>query len=295
MKKTFFLTTFSVLASFSLFSQAGKFINEVNYLASNPSNRGFEIAGDAGSSLDGWEAVLYNANGTVNQTEDLGSSTIPNQQNGYGAIWYDVDQMGNGGGLALVNPNGVVEQFLSYGGSLFNPLIINAVNGPAAGMTSDFIGKQLLGIASLQLTGVGNEYSDFVWALPLGITPNGINLNQLFNLLPPLAFGNSGNLPNVVSEMEPSPEFLALQTPGEQFEEVVAFPNPATDFMTIRFARELSQDARIDLFDLNGRLVESQEVSQNSLSAEVDLSELQPGEYVLRTSTTGASKLIIKQ
>ena len=115
MKKL--ITTLFTIISFAFFvnaQSASTFINEVNYLASNPS-QGIEIAGQAGQDLAGWSIVFYAVNGTVDYVEYLNSGLIPNQQNGYGSIWYDVDQGSNAGGIALVKPNGEVVQFLSYG------------------------------------------------------------------------------------------------------------------------------------------------------------------------------------
>lgn len=161
------------------------FINEVNYLLSIPT-QGMEVVGPAGQDMTGWDIVTYNILGGVESTEAL-SGTIPNQDNGYGAIWYDVEQgfVGSvGGGAALVDPSNDVVHFVSYGPL---DLVIAAVEGVASGKTSEYIGLQnILNFSSLQLTGTGNTYTDFVWGLPSTVTQGAINTDQFFSLLLPI-------------------------------------------------------------------------------------------------------------
>lgn len=161
------------------------FINEINYLASNP-DQGIEVAGQAGQDLAGWELVVYGISGTVTATKSL-SGVIPNQQNGYGAIWYDVDQGAGGNGVALVNPSNNVVQFLSYGVDLLsNDLIVTATEGIAMGMTSTYTEEQLLATNSLQLAGTGSAYPQFSWAIPGGTTKGARNTNQVFSTALPI-------------------------------------------------------------------------------------------------------------
>ena len=80
--------------------------------------------------------------------------------------------------IALVDPSGNVIQFLSYEGE------VTATNGPAAGMTSTElpVSQQpavTIGL-SMQLTGTGNTYNDFIWTLAPD-TINTINSGQTFN------------------------------------------------------------------------------------------------------------------
>lgn len=93
-----------------------------------------EISGPAGTSLTGWTVVLYNgANGAVYDTDPL-PTPIPAAcgPRGVVVVTYPANGIQNGSpdGLALVNPSGVVIEFLSYEGSFV------AVGGPANGMTS---------------------------------------------------------------------------------------------------------------------------------------------------------------
>ena len=140
------------------------FINEIHYdNAGADVGETIEIAGPAGTSLQFWKIRLYNgALGTVYDTILL-AGIIPNQCNGHGTLafaWAPI-QNGSPDGMALVDNNGVVIQFLSYEGTFV------AVGNEANGMTSTDIGVSESGGApagySLQLIGVGFFYEQFTW------------------------------------------------------------------------------------------------------------------------------------
>jgi predicted ribosomally synthesized peptide with SipW-like signal peptide len=159
-------------------------INEIHYdNVGTDTNESVEIAGPASLDLAGWKVVLYNgANNFWSSYDTLNlSGTLPDQQSGYGTLWFNAPGFQNGApdGLALVDLNGSVIQFLSYEGSF------TAVNGPAIGMTSVDIGvdEEPAPVVdfSLQLQGTGNEYADFTWTGPIGHTRGAINTGQTFN------------------------------------------------------------------------------------------------------------------
>jgi len=140
------------------------FINEIHYdNAGTDAGERIEIAGPAGTSLQFWKIRLYNgAGGTVYDTILL-AGIIPNQCNGYGTIAYAWDPIQNGApdGMALVDNNGILVQFLSYEGSFV------AVGGEANGIMSTDIGVSESGTTpvgfSLQLVGIGLTYEQFAW------------------------------------------------------------------------------------------------------------------------------------
>ena len=158
------------------------FINELHYDNSSSDVDEFvEIAGPAGTDLSGWSIVLYNGNGgasygTVNLTETL--TDLTGTGFGFSAVFRSGIQNGSPDGLALVDANGVVQQFLSYEGSF------TAANGPASGLTSTDIGVAESGGTplgqSLQLTGDGTVYEDFIWASPAAATDGCVNVEQRF-------------------------------------------------------------------------------------------------------------------
>ena len=157
------------------------FINEIHYdNAGTDIGEGVEVAGYAGVDLTGWSIVPYNGNGGASYTPvGTFSGIIPDQLNGYGTVFVPILNLQNGApdGLALVDPNGKVIQFLSYEGSF------TATNGPANGMTSTDIGiteesNAAVG-TSLQLIGAGFTYADFTWQSATA-TYNAVNKGQFF-------------------------------------------------------------------------------------------------------------------
>lgn len=185
--KRLHLLTLILLCSFSIvaFGQTSVFINEVHYDNSGTdTGESIEIAGPAGTDLTGWSVVLYNGSSSSRSTYNTQNLTgaIPNTANGFGfvSITYPSNGIQNGSpdGIALVNNNGQVIQFLSYEGSF------TAANGPASGLTSTDIGvaessSTAVGF-SLQLTGTGTTYEEFTWATPAVNTFGAANNDQVF-------------------------------------------------------------------------------------------------------------------
>ncbi len=141
----------------------------------------FEVAGPAGFDLSGWSLIGYNGNGgVVYDTVNL-SGVLPNQQNGYGTMSFNMVGMQNGSpdGLALVDGSGAVVEFISYEG------VVNATDGPAAGTSSTDIGvvesaATPIGF-SLQLGGTGSSSGDFTWQPEQAHTAGAVNTGQVFS------------------------------------------------------------------------------------------------------------------
>ncbi|MDX1971660.1 MAG: endonuclease [Candidatus Sumerlaeia bacterium] len=165
-------------------------INEFHYDNAGTDVEEFvEIAGPAGLNLTGWELVFYNGStgatySTVRPLSSaLPSATIPDLGNCFGVVSlvFEQDALQNGSpdGIALVNPEGTVVEFLSYEGSF------TATNRPAQGMTSTDVGVTETGTTpvghSLQRAGVnGLEASDFTWQSPAANTRGSFNTGQTF-------------------------------------------------------------------------------------------------------------------
>lgn len=146
------------------------FINEINHLA---LTKGVEIAGPANTNLLNWSIVLYDEFGDEDGTIPL-NGLIPDVVNDFGFVWIEVilGFQDAAGGAALVNNNGELVQFLSYGA------LIKGQSGIAADIISKLTGTQEGEEDALQLTGVGMTYNDFDWDLPGGFTPGAINNGQ---------------------------------------------------------------------------------------------------------------------
>jgi predicted extracellular nuclease/endonuclease I len=174
------------------------FINEIHYDNSGSDvGEAVEIAALAGTDLAGMSLVLYNGNGGNSYNTTALSGVIPDQQGGFGTLHFPISGIQNGDpdGLALVDAEGNVLQFLSYEGEFI------ANNGPAQGMMSIDIGVSETSSAgvgtSLQLTGIGFNASSFTWA-PSSVDNFGsINTGQTFVAPEPfineLHYDNSGS------------------------------------------------------------------------------------------------------
>ena len=166
----------------SLPSQAALFINEFHYDNSGMDvNEGIELAGTAGTDLSGYQLLLYNgSNGSV-YSDILLSGVINAQSDGYGAVFFAASLQNGPDGIALVDNNGGVLQFISYEGSFA------ATNGAAKGMTSIDIGlfeaTNSKPNASLQLAGSG--IGDFSWILDTASSGQ-INAQQSFGAQVPV-------------------------------------------------------------------------------------------------------------
>ncbi|MFT4925994.1 MAG: endonuclease I/PKD repeat protein [Phenylobacterium sp.] len=173
-------------------------INEIHYdNSSTDSGEAVEIAGTAGTNLSGYSLVAYNGNGgSAYKTINL-SGTISSQQGGLGTISFSAAGLQNGGpdGIALIDSNNTVVQFLSYEGTM------TANDGAASGETSTNIGVSETSSTSvghsLQLSGSGSSYSDFSWQSAATSTFGSLNNGQTFsgsgpvNQAPTAAFGSN--------------------------------------------------------------------------------------------------------
>ena len=156
-------------------------INEFHYDNDGTDTGEFvEVAGPAGTSLAGWTLLGYNGNGGgVYGTVTL-SGSLPDQLSGHGTLSFAFAGLQNGSpdGIALVDGQGQVVQFLSYEG------VITATDGAAAGATSTDVGVDETSSTpvgwSLQLAGDGTTYDAFAWQAPAAGTPGAVNTGQTF-------------------------------------------------------------------------------------------------------------------
>lgn len=166
---------------------AAVFVNELHYDNSNgDANEGIEVVATAGEDLSTYKVVLYNgaspSAGVTYSTRNLPAGSAVNCGSAVTiASLRSTNLIQNGGndGIALVDGNGQVVQFLSYEGAL------TASNGPAAGMSSTNLPVSETNSTpegtSLQLGGSGSAYADFAWKTSAAQTFGQCNLNQSFN------------------------------------------------------------------------------------------------------------------
>lgn len=155
-------------------------INEFHYDNSGADTaEGIEVAGPAGTSLSGWTLVGYNGSTSVVYETIPLSGVLPDQSNGYGALWFSFLGLQNGpDGIALVDAMGDVVEFIAYEGDF------TATDGPAAGMVPILIGPSEDGGTqsneSLQRIGTGTAGGDFTWTGPSVASPGQLNSGQSF-------------------------------------------------------------------------------------------------------------------
>jgi len=146
------------------------FINEIHYDNAGADQDEFvELAGTAGLRLIDWSLVFYNgSNGRVYKTINISDVSLDNTDEGFGFYAVNVNGMQNGStgnagdGIALIDNNSQLRQFISYEGAF------KATNGIAQGIFSEDINIMQSNSPidmSLQLSGTGNNYQDFTWSL----------------------------------------------------------------------------------------------------------------------------------
>ncbi|MFT4249684.1 MAG: endonuclease [Pseudomonas sp.] len=152
-------------------AQAAVFVNELHYDdAAGDAGEAIEVVATAGESLSGYRIYLYNGSAPAaakvyaDDAVPAGSLVDCGSQVRIATVSYPSNGIQNGpnDGLALVDANGQLVQFLSYEGE------ITAADGPAAGVTSSNLPvSESNGSAagsSLQLDGSGSTAAQFDWA-----------------------------------------------------------------------------------------------------------------------------------
>jgi len=239
------------------------FINEIHYdNTGGDLDEGVEIAGPSGTDLTGFEVYLYNGDGSTYAPTSISlSGIIPNQQNSRGTLWFAQEGIQNGSpdGLALVDNLGNIIQFLSYEG------VITATEGLASGLTSVDIGVSEPGAIgeSLQLIGIGNDYSDFSWFGPTAASPGLLNSNQ------------------------------TLAVVKNQIEGFSVYPNPVSE--GVLFIKSNGRfNRKVEIFSLVGTCVYKKILKFNET---INVSNLTSGIYMVKVeedSAIATRKLIIK-
>lgn len=140
-----------------------------------------EVAGPSGLDLSNYRLLFYNGvDGTVYYGLTL-SGIIDNESNNFGALSFLYANIQNGpDGIALIKiSNSQVLQFISYEGAFL--ATANVANGQMS-VDVGFIEDDATPIGfSIQLTGTGNTYNDFIWNTPAADSPSDLNDGQIIN------------------------------------------------------------------------------------------------------------------
>lgn len=165
---------------------AAVFINELHYdNSAGDVAEGIEVVATAGEDLSTYRVVLYNgaspAAGLSYSDRRLAAGKRASCGNSVSITTLrstNLIQNGSNDGIALVDGNGQVVQFISYEGSL------RATDGPAAGMSASAIplaeSNSTAPGTSLQLRGSGSHAADFTWASSSPQNFDRCNIGQTF-------------------------------------------------------------------------------------------------------------------
>lgn len=78
-----------------------------------------------------------------------------------------------------------------------------------------------------------------------------------------------------------TPSGLSVQ-PGTGDMDVTAFPNPTSDFIAVQTGAALQESLNVDIYDMQGRLLQSAFINQGSTITYLDTRTFYSGEYVLK-------------
>lgn len=177
-KRILTLTAILALAAPAL-AVSTAWINEFHYDNDGTDTGEFiEVVLPAADSPGDYSVTLYNGSDQeADDTHSLSTFTAGDSTADYAIYYKQISGIQNGApdGFSL-DFTGTAVQFLSYEGTF------TAVDGPAAGMTSINVGVEeggsTLSSESLQLTGTGTEYADFIWVGPSTATMGSLNVDQ---------------------------------------------------------------------------------------------------------------------
>ena len=180
--KFLFLFFLFVISKLTLYAQ-NAWINEFHYdNASSDEGEFVEVVLEDASSYDLslFTILLYNGSDgeTYGSSHTLDSFTEGITENGFTIFYKNISGIQNGDDAFSLDYNGTLIQFISYEGTF------TAVGGPADGILSTDVGLEETTSTpvgeSLQLSGVGTNYSEFTWEEPAVETKGALNAGQNF-------------------------------------------------------------------------------------------------------------------
>ncbi|MEL6614352.1 MAG: endonuclease [Bacteroidota bacterium] len=239
-------------------------INEIHYDNEGSDRReGIEIAGVAGTDITGWRIVMYLRDTGVHRSTLL-SGVIPDEGNGYGAIWFKIKRLKNNRhGLALVH-DGDVKEFISYEGPLL------AVNGPAEGMTSIAIEpREGIGTTKDQsIQRLGGGEPDAAWTGPVEQSQGLLNVGQVIGS----------------ATAAPAPEAPAALAVASGEARMTVAPNPVRTQARIALGAS-GERVRVEVFSALGRRVALLHDGPAPEAVTWDAASVAPGVYVVRVAS----------
>jgi hypothetical protein len=176
-------------------AHAALFINEIDYDQPGVDSAEFiELAGTAGTNLNGWTIQLMNGADNL----PYGNITLPSftftDETGTGWGFFvagrpsvpgnDFDlgadnsvQNGTSDGMQLIDPSSAIVQYVEYAGT--------ALTGPNDISPAGIVDGNVLANTSIYKTGMGSAFGDFSWDNQFGmITPGALNPGETLTAVP---------------------------------------------------------------------------------------------------------------
>ena len=290
MIKKLLLLLFSLLTINIGFTQTTYF-NEVKYLTDVTfPEQCLEVVSPTSQDRTGWNVHIYNGSGFLIQSADLGIIAPTSTKADLDIVIIDVVMAVPDGGMVIEDNGGAIVQFLSYGAGT-----ITAQDGPAATLTSEYIGAQTVAGLSLQLAGTGTNYTDFITLPPggsgMGWIEDAVSCgfeNDLQTLISPiivlpvelLYFNADLTGENVMTKWATSSEYnsshyiLQRSVNGSQFEEIqrikaAGFSNELISYSFLdRYPPKGSLYYQLTEIDLDGSMIKSEIVAVKNMDDE---------------------------
>lgn len=289
MNKLYTLILLMAFATLSVVAQTGLVINEVDYDQPGVDSAEFiELynAGSAPINLGSYTVVLFNGNSTSNSPYD--SFPLPAQNLNAGAYFLICSGSGfvancNISATALTNmiQNGPPDAIgirnnqtsalidvLSYEGSCIAPWV-------------EGTGLPIADSDTIVADSLAGEY------LSVGRYPDGNDSND--NSVDFRRMCTSPGAPNV-NVNSPCP-FVNSVNEQQALQSITVYPNPSRGLVSINLAAVKTSEVRISLFNVLGNEIRSELISNHQGKAELDLSELQNGIYLVKV-TAGQNQFL---
>ncbi len=100
--------------------------------------------------------------------------------------------------------------------------------------------------------------------------------------------GTNGSIAQGVQQPYEISVVLEIEDSKEINLSIVAYPNPAIDYLTLKADLSVKSDLSYSLYDINGKLLESKKIEANETS--IKMNHLAPANYFLKV--TGENKEI---
>ena len=94
--------------------------------------------------------------------------------------------------------------------------------------------------------------------------------------------GTTGSITEGVQQLFEISVVSAIDEAADVTLSVLAYPNPVTDFLELKVEGEVLKDLSYQLFDLSGRLLQSNIIANEVLQSVIDMQNYKPATYFVK-------------